>query len=59
MRHPGRITVETAARTTGIPRRTLYRWVTEGRLTVVRAGGTILIDPLEVDELVAVLRDHR
>lgn len=54
----GRITVTTAAAVTGVPERTIYRWVAEHRLTVVRTGPrrTAMLRPDELDELMSVMR---
>lgn len=45
------VPVDDAARATGVPRRTIARWVRDDRLTYRTRNGRFLVDPLEVDEL--------
>lgn len=53
-----RLPLADAAAATGVPLRTLQRWVADGRVTVKRRGKAWLVDPLEVDELVE-MREQR
>lgn len=47
-----RVTLDIVAAGTGVPVRTLRRWIAEGRMTAERHNGRWLVDPLEVVELV-------
>lgn len=47
-----RVTLDIVAAGTGVPVRTLRRWIAEGRMTAERRNGRWLVDPLEVVELV-------
>lgn len=46
-----RVGLADASLVTGVPVRTLRRWVAQGRLTAVRRGRVALVEPAEVDEL--------
>lgn len=45
-----------AARTYKIPERTLRHWITSGRIVEHRAGRRRLVDPAEVEQLLAQRR---
>jgi len=47
-----RVTLDVVAAGTGVPIRTLRRWIAEGRMTAERTDRRWLVDPLEVAELV-------
>lgn len=53
-----RLPLPDVADATGVPLRTLQRWVADGRVTVEQHGRAWLVDPLEVDELVQ-MRERR
>lgn len=53
-----RVSLAEAVVATGVPLRTLQRWVAEGRVTVEQRGRAWLVDPLEVDQL-AEMRERR
>jgi excisionase family DNA binding protein len=46
-----RETVTTTAELTGVPVRTIRRWIGEGRITADWDRGRLLVSPLEVSEL--------
>lgn len=47
-----RVTLDVVAAGTGVPIRTLRRWIAEDRMTAERTDGRWMVDPLEVAELV-------
>jgi excisionase family DNA binding protein len=43
--------VEEAAKETGIPRPTLYRWIEQDKATVIKIGGRLFFTTAEVERL--------
>ncbi|MGH3448821.1 MAG: helix-turn-helix domain-containing protein [Nocardioidaceae bacterium] len=51
------VSIDDAAKATGVPRRTITRWARTGRCTSQLRGKRFLVDPAEVDQL-EELRQH-
>jgi excisionase family DNA binding protein len=47
----GMVTISSAAKTLGVSRPTIYRWLNTGKLTGTTFGGVIFIDSKQVDKL--------